>query len=347
MNLIALFQSDKPADWAATSGLKTVRMYPTAVVQAELATVRLENGRWLAAEKGESLAETLPGETWLYVNPWWLWERKQLGGQAEWLRMEQWDQAEKCKAWLQGPDGGPVLVYGGKMRALDATNQAYRDWLSVQLSKLPGAGYFLDCGWYYQSGYHPGATDQAGRRITDTEQATAKAEFYMALRAAGKRVIANAAWEMFDPLAPRWAYPYSEYVDGVAIEVPGGQRRADGKWWDVVSYRPHMGDGPRALERLQQVVRDWQGLNKEVWIIARWDRKDATSYTYSPWATFAEHASWWMETATSLGCDLAVHQNTGRAELLPGLGEIDAPRTTEQRLTALERRVGILEKALY
>ena len=342
--LVALFYSDAAADMQAPAGLATLARYPQVVLNAEMATATADSAGRPYASDGMTPVGWLQAEdvdVWLYVNVAWCKDSRQYGGPGETFRRAQSVMVEQYDAWLRDAKGNRIPVYGGQMWAVDLRNLRYQEWLRQAVRALPGKRVFVDCRFYHVQSYHQGAGGP------DADRAAVLRWLYADWRAAGKQVMVNAGWEALDPEAEKRVYPFAGCVDGVAIEVPGGQDTA-GKAWTLVSYRS--GRAPD-LTRLEAPVEDWQDLGKAVWLVAKWQRKDATAYTYSPWATFEEHADFWLTAAQSMGCSVAVFRDNSHAEWREnwvaewGTESENGGQSTEDRLTVIEQRLSALERA--
>lgn len=342
--MTALFYSDAQPDFVAASGLETLVQYPAVVLQAEMSAATQDSNGRLYAE-GMTPAGWLQArgtDVWSYVNPFWAKDSRVWGGPGETFRRAQSLQIEAVDAWLRmSPGGERVPVFGGRMWAVDLRNAAYREWLRLAVPTLPGRDLFIDCGFYHTGGYHK---RQGG---PDASRAAQICELYHEWRAHGLRLVVNAGWERLDPDAGKAVYPFAGCVDGVAIECPGGQS-GPGGWRDLVSYRNVRGKPD--LLRLRRVVGDWQALGKAVWLVCLWQRSKPNEYTYSPFPTFEEHASFWIEAAQEMDCSVAVCQDYSHAvwreNWIREWGDGDEPLTTEQRLAAIERRLAVLERQL-
>lgn len=350
--LVALFYSDNPADFQAAAGLATLARYPQVVVNAEMATATADSSGRPYASDGMTPVGWLQAEDvecWLYVNVAWCKDSREYGGPGETFRRAQSVMVEQYDAWLRDVRGSRIPVYGGQMWAVDLRNLRYQEWLRQAVRALPGKRLFVDCGFYHVQSYHQGAGGP------DADRAAVLRSLYADWRAAGKQVMVNAGWEALEPGATTQVYPFAGCVDGVAIEVPGGQDTA-GKAWTLVSYgAPGQPRRLPDLTRLEALVEDWQDMGKAVWLVAKWQRRDATAYTYSPWATFEEHADYWITAAQSMGCSVAVFADNSHAVWREnwtaewGVGERTedgGQKTEEERMANCERRIAALERRI-
>lgn len=93
--------------------------------------------------------------------------------------------------------------------------------------------------------------------------------FYDLLRDAGVGVLANGAWQMSDPDAKSWHYPYMEHVDGVAIELThaGNTPAASAGFYRGGNGKPFRLDDLS----LSRVISDWREAGKDVLVIAKYN----------------------------------------------------------------------------
>lgn len=340
--LVALFYSDLTTDFQVPSGLATLARYPQVVLNAEMATATADSQGRPYASDGMTPAGWLAAEdvdVWSYVNPFWVQDAKTYGGPGEQWRRSQSQAVELMDAWLRKAlNGERVAVYGGQRWAVDIRNLQYRAWLE---RNAPGKRLFVDCGFYYAGAYHGWVGGP------DVDRANIIKALYSRWREQGVRLVVNAGWEALDLDAAKRTYPFVTVVDGVAIEVPGGQSGPQG-YRDLVSYRKGRPD----LNGLRRVVGDWLEMGREVWLVAKWQRSKPADYTYSPWPTFEEHADFWLTAAQEMGCSVSVFWNNNQAPWEEhwvaewGNKPENGEQSTEARLADLERRVRKLEAAM-
>lgn len=351
--MFALMYSDSQPDFVAPSGLATLARYPAVVLQAEMFTATVDSAgrRYAEGLTPAAWLERRGVETWAYLNPFESQESRSYGGPGETFRRAKALQIEQSQVWLRRRDGSRVKTFREDTWATDLRNMQYQDWLRLAVGSLPSKRLFVDVGMYHVQGRHDG---QGG---PDAERAGIIRELYADWRAQGMTLVVNGGFEAIDPYATgvgtgarvdTGVYPYANVVDGVAIECPGGQDTA-GKWFDLVSYRNV--HGTPDLTRLRRVVADWRALDKAVWLVCVWQRSKPADYTYSPFPTFEQHASFWIEAAQEMDCSVSVFADNSHAvwreNWVAEWGRTDGgePQTTDERLAAIEQRLSALERA--
>lgn len=333
---LALFYSSDAVHYRAPVGLATLAKYDRVVLPIEMATVRV-NSDGLEYAWGVTPVEWLQTqgvECWLYVNPSAV-TAVGLSGPGQAFLVAQHSVATVTSAWLKDRSGNYVLIHGGKQRMVDVRNADYMAWMAdIVPARAAAAGkrLFVDCSWYHAQGYH------GGHGGLDTVRGATMAGLFERWREAGCRLVLNGGWEMRDPDASPWQYPFMAAADGVSIEMQTGF--AHNGWWRIAKH-VDLAQAPD-LARLRRVVSDWLWAGRSVWLTARYNRRSVQDYDYSPYPTFAGHAAFWTETAARLGCEAAVYESLSRAEWGPWA---EAAPTVEGRLSDLERRVKRLESA--
>lgn len=301
---LALFYTDVLADWRRE--LATLATYPTVVIQAEFATATATSqgetyafGRTPLAMLSDSGVEVL-----LYVSPWWVWTTSQAAGPTQWLRAAQRAKLDAVSGWLLDKQGAKVQTFGGKMSVADARDRAYTDWLAEQLIALPGDTLFLDNCFVHQGAYHKWL-------MSDEVWGAAVTAFYAKLRAAGKKLILNAGWEMADANALPWTWPLRDYCDGVGLEIPAGFKNPPSwDWWSLYDYKP------LDTSTLEAVALNWKEAGKSVYLIASGHRSIPPGQDETPFVTLAEHRAFWRSLARKLKVSVSAQSSTSQVPVL-------------------------------
>lgn len=301
-NLYQLFLTNDAGHFAAPTGLAAIPGW------AQRAEVQIEFSKTKRNSAGDLFADGMtPGtwleaegvEVWYYVDPaapvLMATQKAQAGvGDYEadpfWFRKRQVN-AILANGWTLKDKTDADVIGGGRNRIVpDISNMDYVEWLAEAIAVTGVKRVFFDNFGPHQHGYHR----PMKAAVSDDMLIAGMRALCDKLRAAGVKIIANAAWEMSDPDVPAdaWTFPLMDYVDGVMIELEytagkapasGFAKWSDGKWWTL------------NRDNLPAVIRRWRDAGKTVVLSATF--RDTTGNT--DYELFARD---WYDFAVEHGC---------------------------------------------
>lgn len=295
-------------------------------VQSEFfVTTRNKTGRvfadntppaWYLAQRGV--------EVWGYVSPFWLESSNQLGNLKDtgkdddpyWFKRALTRTVQAGGWWLRDKAGALTLAMG-MYPVADITVDACRDAIMDLLLDHPCRHFRFDNAMVHQDSYLKPLPTVAMPAYLE-----AQVDMYRRLRAAGKQVVVNGGWEMFDPQFIPWTFPLHDVVDGVMAEFPY-------RFWGW-QFTPSL---------FAPVALPWA--DKRFILVAPYTTQ---GYKASVWPDYVTHAralagyadrlGWWFAT----GREEPNQSMTGRIHPPSEWRIIDTPEplSLEQRVAALE-----------